>query len=648
MKLSLPIMKYLIVAAILILTFFCFRHTLDNQFTNWDDDYYVTNDPYIKSFTYENLKVIFTTDITKNNYHPLCMLSLAVNYHFAGLNPWSYYLTNVLIHMANVLLIFLLFTALCRRLKMTAMSEIFIASFGALWFGIHPMHVESVGWISERKDVLYAFFYIAGMLAYLRYLDSGKKKWYAITFLLFVASCLSKPMAVVFPLSLLCIDFLFERNAWKKLITEKVIFFLFSLLIGGMAFYTQSRTGAVASFGVLTIAERIMYASYGFVMYISKLFNPTYLSTFYPYPYRFITGELPTIYYAAPFLSLAVLFLPSWYLYKRNKKYFRFYVFGVGFFLANVIFVLQFISVGAAIMSDRYSYVAYIGLLFLVAWAINELVTAFPSFRTAVVIGLLLVSTGLAALCAERTKVWHNSETLLSDAIEKYPYRALLSYKWRGNYYFSIGHLDRALEDYGLLESINAADDKVKVNLEKVKALKALKEGGSMPQPVAPFAAQNGGAFGVHLDSCFVLLKTADTVAAFRQYLNALRVNPAETEKVMAARANDDVQGQQYVMAIREYNLLMKLNTSNPFYFFLRGCAFFGVNNMKAAIDDWEIASRMNSKDVQLSATYNLSVAYDSVGSSKRAYEYVLKAQELGYKVKPDFVEKLRMKSEKK
>jgi tetratricopeptide (TPR) repeat protein len=199
-----------------------------------------------------------------------------------------------------------------------------------------------------------------------------------------------------------------------------------------------------------------------------------------------------------------------------------------------------------------------------------------------------------------------------------------------------------------LLESINAADDKVKVNLEKVKALKALKEGGSMPQPVAPFAAQNGGAFGVHLDSCFVLLKTADTVAAFRQYLNALRVNPAETEKVMAARANDDVQGQQYVMAIREYNLLMKLNTSNPFYFFLRGCAFFGVNNMKAAIDDWEIASRMNSKDVQLSATYNLSVAYDSVGSSKRAYEYVLKAQELGYKVKPDFVEKLRMKSEKK
>ena len=163
MNLSLPAQKTLIVLVISIVTFFCFRESLNNQFTNWDDDYYVTNNQYIRAFTPHNLKVIFTQDITKNNYHPLCILSLAVNYHFAGLTPWSYYLTNILIHIANAILVFFLFIQLCRLLKLSESAGLFTAGFGALWFGIHPMHVESVSWIAERKDVLYAFFYISVM-----------------------------------------------------------------------------------------------------------------------------------------------------------------------------------------------------------------------------------------------------------------------------------------------------------------------------------------------------------------------------------------------------------------------------------------------------------------------------------------------------
>src|ERR1035437_7412099 len=267
--------KMLILGAICVLTFVCFRYTLHNQFTNWDDDFYVTNDPYITAFTPHNLKVIFTEDITKNNYHPLCMLSLAINYHFSKLNPAAYYLTNVLIHIANVILVFFLMLGLCALLKMDEKGKLFVASFGALWFGIHPMHVESVAWIAERKDVLYAFFYLIGLLCYLKFLSTNKTAWYWATFFVFIASCLSKPMAVVFPMSLLCIDILAQRKLSQKLVTEKILFFLFSLIIGAMAFYTQNKTGAIASFGMLTIWERIMYASYGFDMYVSKIFNPT-------------------------------------------------------------------------------------------------------------------------------------------------------------------------------------------------------------------------------------------------------------------------------------------------------------------------------------------------------------------------------------
>ncbi len=651
MKLSLNSQKLLILGLICVVTFICFHNTLNNQFSNWDDDYYVTNDPYIKAFTPHNLKVIFTEDITKNNYHPLCMLSLAVNYHFAQLNPWSYYLTNVLIHIANLILVFFLFIGLCRRLKMTEMAGLFIASFGALWFGIHPMHVESVGWIAERKDVLYTLFYLFALLTYLRYTDTRKNKWYWITFLLFFASCLSKPMAVVFPLSLICVDILLQRSLNRRLITEKIVFFGLSLVIGLMAFYTQNKVGAVADFSTLTIAERIMYASYGFVMYLSKLFNPTYLSTFYPYPYRYLSGYLPAIYYAAPFIALAVITLPTWYLYKKKSPYFKIYAFGMGFFLANVIFVLQFISVGSAIMSDRYSYVAYIGLIFLLAYFVQRIFEKRQTWRMAIAIVLVAFSAGLAYLCYERTKVWHNSETLLTDAIEKYPYRALLSYKWRGNHYLSIGELDKAMADYSVLTKLHAADDKVEANIERIKVLKELppeltnrnRTANATSKPVP-----NDDSYKVSIDSLYESLSAGDTLLAFRKYVDAIRRNPVGAEKDLAKNSFDLVQSKGYNRAIQQYNILMKINSSNPFYYFLRGCAYFGVNNMQTAIEDWEVAVSLKSDDVKQSASYNLSVAYDSLKKPVEAYKYLKMAKDLGYKVDPAFEAKLKKKAEAK
>ena len=635
--------RTLVITLICVVTFICFRYTLGNQFTIWDDDYYVTNDPYIKAFTAENLKVIFTQDITKNNYHPLCMLSLAVNYFFAQLNPMTYYLTNILIHIANVLLVFFLFEQICVMLKTDEKAKLFIAGFGALWFGIHPMHVESVSWIAERKDVLYAFFYLLGLLAYLRFLKSDKTKWYWITFGLFLASCLSKPMAVVFPLSLLCVDMLMKRQLSQKLLVEKAVFFLFSLICGGMAFYTQNKTGAIASFGILTIQERFMYASYGFVMYVAKLFNPTELSTFYPYPYRFINGYLPSIYYAAPMLVAAIIGLPLFIAYKKSKENFRVALFGMGFFVANVIFVLQFISVGAAIMSDRYSYVAYIGLLFMTVYFLYEATKHFPAIKTVLTVALLVVSGVLSVLCYERTLVWHDSETLLTDAIERYPYRALLSYKWRGNYYFLKGELDKAMEDYNVLTTLHMADASVNNKIAQISMLKGTMPAGvAIPQAAQPVAGDD--RYKANLDSSIAYSRAGDSVNAFKQYIKALRYNQG-IEKTYAQTAFSCVQNKEYDAAIIQYNILMKINTSNPYYYFYRGVAYFSKNQMKTAIDDWQSALKMNNKDMEQSAAYNLSVAYDSVGNDSLAVYYVLMAKNSSYNVNEDFVEKLKKKN---
>ena len=638
MKNSILNKRLLIVSAICVLTFVCFRYSLQNEFTNWDDDFYVTNDPYIKAFTPQNLKVIFTEDITKNNFHPLCMLSLAVNYHFAQLNPETYYLTNILIHIANVIFVFLLAIGLCSLLKIDENGKLFIAGFAALWFGIHPMHVESVSWIAERKDVLYTFFYLLGLLAYLRYIPDRKMGWYWLTFLLFIASCLSKPMAVVFPLSLLCIDVLAQRPLSKRLVTEKIIFFLSSLICGGMAFYTQNKTGAIASFGVLTIQERVMYAAYGFVMYVAKLFNPTYLSTFYPYPYRYISGYLPGIYYAAPFLALAILGVPLCLTYKKNKEWFRVAVFGLGFFLANVIFVLQFISVGAAIMADRYSYVAYIGLFFLIAYFLYELIRRMPSLKTPVIALLLIVSAGFSYLCYERTYAWHDSETLLSDAIEKYPMRALLSYKWLGNYYLDKGDMDKALENYGVLATLHAADAKV---YDRVGVIYTLKKDykKALDAFTSSLEVQNN-VYRTYLDRSILYSITGDSMSAIKDFAIAYQLNP-NSEKILADSCFNFVQNKQYDLAIKEYNILLKLNTGNPFYYFYKGVAEYGTNQLMKAIADWKIAVKFNSKDVLQSASYDLAVAYDGLGNDSLAVRYIQIARASGYKVSDDYYKQI-------
>lgn len=630
--------KYLILASICIITFLCFQYTVNNQFTNWDDDFYVTNDPYIKAFTPHNLKVIFTEDITKNNYHPLCMLSLAINYHFSQMDPHAYYLTNILIHIANVILVFFLMMGLCALLKMDEKGKLFVASFGALWFGIHPMHVESVAWIAERKDVLYAFFYILGLLCYLKYLATNKMSWYWVTFLVFIASCLSKPMAVVFPMSLICVDILAQRQLSKKLVTEKILFFIFSLICGGMAFYTQNKTGAIASFGVLTIYERLMYAGYSFVMYVSKLFNPTYLSTFYPYPYRYVSGYLPSIYYAAPFLAIAIVGLPLWYTYYFKRKYFRIVAFGMGFFVANVIFILQFISVGAAIMSDRYSYVAYIGLLFLLGYFLNELIIRLPHLKIVIIGIVIMVSGWLGYLCYERTFVWHDSESLLSDAIEKYPYRALLSYKWLGNYYYDKADYNKALENYGVLTMLRSADAKTYDKVGNIYAMK--KQYDSALICYNQSMAIQSNVPKTYADRSMAYMMIGDTVNAFKDFIVAYQMNP-DNERAFSQAVFDAVQRKDYDIAISEYNMLLKV-INNPFYYFYRGVAKFSKNDIDAAIADWEIAVKYNNRDVQQSASYNLAVAYESKGEYKKAVDYAVMAKKVGYAITDEYLATLQ------
>ncbi len=421
-------------AVICLLTLLCFSYTLNNQFLYWDDNQFIFNNIYIRRLSWENIKYLFSHEFGAN-WQPLTMLSYSVNYYFSKFSPAGYFFTNVLLHVANTALVFFVIRNLMTLFSKTQtlltpnpslsnregenpkqgvsqnINSIFIPAFVSLWFGIHPMHVESVGWLFERKDVLYTFFYLSGLLAYIQYVKNKQIKWLIYTFLLFICSCLSKPMAVVFPASLILIDYLLNRKLNRNIWIEKAPFLLLSLILGILTLHTQKEAHALDY--TFSLTDRFFIASYSFFEYIIKLFYPFNLSGFYPYPMN--PGEsIPASFYIRPVLVLFVTALPLYLTYMKNKTWFRIILFGLGFYLVNIALVLQFLSVGSAIISDRYSYMSYIGLFFILAYFMNELFQSVNiQVKNLALIGCIGLSVFWGYLCYERTYAWHDTEAML-------------------------------------------------------------------------------------------------------------------------------------------------------------------------------------------------------------------------------------------
>ncbi len=424
--------------------------SLDNDFTNWDDNYYVTENAVV---AHPTLQTLMTTPLG-GNYHPLTMASLALNYALSGPKPFSYHWLNLLLHVANTALVFLF-------VRKLSGGRLWTAVVTSLFFGIHPMHVESVAWISERKDVLYALFYLTALLTYLRYLEKKRLAWLVATWIAFVLSAASKPAAVVLPLTLLAIDYFKRRPFRPRVWLEKVPFLVVSAAVGALTVVGQKAAGAVAAPQQWTVLQKILFATYGTAMYVVKLFLPFRLSAIYPYP----TAEgapLGPQYYIA-FAAVVVLLPAVLFLFRRNRAV----LFGLAFFFINIVLVLQFFSVGQAVMADRYTYLPYIGLFFALAWWMDE----GPGPRLAGVPvrrGLAVVFVALAIVSLVQTwrrcDVWQNSGTLWNDAIAKYPGQVVDAYNNRGYYYIAKSRYPEALADFNEAIVLNPKVARVWVN----------------------------------------------------------------------------------------------------------------------------------------------------------------------------------------
>jgi len=427
----------LIVTAI---TAICFFPMLKNNFTNWDDEFYVINNALLRGPDWQG---IFSQPVV-SNYHPLTIISLAVNYAISGLDPSSYLIFNLFLHLLNTSLVFYF-------IWMISDKNMWVAGFTALIFGIHPMHVESVAWVSERKDVLYTLFFFLSLIQYWRFLQTGKSSSFWFCFLLFILSLLSKPAAIILPLVLLLLDYWKGRTITLKVIAEKIPFFFFALFFAIVTIKIQSHE-AIAGLDLYPLWSRPLFASYVIMIYFFRFFVPYPLSAFHPYPQP---EHLGWPVFISPFFIIALLVF-IWYQ-RKNKLV----IFGILFFIINLLLVLQIISIGTTIISERYTYVPYTGLAFLFSMVLNKNYNATVKPVKWLILAVIIVAFGI--LTFQRTQVWNNSGSLWDDVIEHYP-NAPQPRCSRANYTLRLPTANQSEKDANFEQALNDCNIAIKAN----------------------------------------------------------------------------------------------------------------------------------------------------------------------------------------
>jgi len=396
-----------------------------NGFTNWDDHVYLTDNPMIKDFSLQGIANIFT-GFLMGNYHPLVPLSFMLEYKIAGMNPFIYHFNNVLIHLLNVYLVYYILKYFLQHTPAALM--------GAVFFGLHPLHVESVAWVTERKDVLYTFFFLMATLQWLYFLNSGKSKNYMFALILFVLSCLSKGMAVVWPLWIILLQYGWAQKdrylPVLRFIRENIQSWILPVIIaigfGLLAIYAQKSGGAVRDESPFLFPDNILVASHGILFYIYKTLLPFQLSAFYPYPEPART--FPWYWYVSPFIILTITGYIM-YLWSKGKPSAGIAWFG---YVGILLPVSQLLPVGSAMAADRYFYLASLGVCLGLAYLWKQHEIKISRILQYSLFSVLILFWGI--LTWHRTQVWKDTESLFVNVIKNYP-NVPVAYNNIGNVY---------------------------------------------------------------------------------------------------------------------------------------------------------------------------------------------------------------------
>jgi len=433
------LLQLLLCTLLLAIPLLLYRPVLQHDFLKlWDDDSYVTDNPHVRTgLTLTNVRWAFTS-FEQSNWHPVTWLSHMLDCQLFGLNRGEQHGVNVLLHAANVLLLFWILRK--------ATGAVWRSFFVALIFAVHPLNVETVAWVAQRKSLLSAFFSLLTVATYGWYVRRGGWRRYLLLVLLFGLSLMTKPMAVSLPLLLLLFDYrplrryeeLSPPRRWAKLVVEKLPLFAMSAASSVLTEIAQGAGGSVMGLSLLPICTRIENVAISYVAYIGKILWPVRLSTYYPLRFSPPVGD--AIASAAILIALSALAL-----YLRRLPYIAV---GWFFFVISMVPVIGIVQVGFQGMADRYTYIPAIGLMIAIVWTLADAVQTVPIARVSLSLAAVSVAAVLSVTTARYLRTWQDSVTLFAHARTAWGHPDMWLEQLYGNALFSAGRIDEALDHY--------------------------------------------------------------------------------------------------------------------------------------------------------------------------------------------------------
>ncbi len=633
---------YLTAAATALISVIVYLPALQNGFVTWDDDIYVFENYHIRSLGPAFFKWAFF-DFYASNWHPLTWLSHALDFTFWGLSPLGHHLTNIALHGVNVFFVVLLVARLLDTYQILSAGKSFLneraimvpAAATGLLFGLHPAHVESVAWISERKDLLCALFFLLSVMTYLKYaasrqpvievvhsntsgqrtkakgerlprskqhpMDASRRviffmnKHYIAALVFFILALMSKPMAVSLPLVLLILDWhpfgkIRSAKTLRIALVEKIPFISLSLGSSILTMLAQRAGGAMDALGSVPLSTRLPVAAKSLIAYLGKMLWPFDLSPYYLYPHD--VSLLAPEYMLSMVLALGITIACA-FLAKQQ----RLWLAAWGYYVATLLPVLGVVQVGIQAMADRYTYLPSLGLFLVLALGaarLGEKAFSWTSGRfaimTAAVVAAVSILVLLSVLTVKQTGVWKDSVTLWGSVIETSPVNLPFAHMNRAVAHEKAGRLAEAIADYDAAIDQDPAYAEAYANRGV-----AYEKAGKIDQAIADYQkaiALDPSSAQTYFNLGTVYLGAGRLVDAVEQYDRAISLDPRHAD-AFHNRGVALADSGQAGGALEDYNQAISLNRNYDIAYFNRGSLYFEMGKTELARRDFRMACEL-------------------------------------------------------
>ena len=644
--------RYYLAILVSLITFVVYLSSLHHEFVEWDDAQYVVENLHIRSINIAFIKWAFA-DFHAGNWHPLTWISHAIDYAIWGLNPLGHHLTNIILHAVNTFVVVLLTISLLNVLKETTIKKgpseflhermlLIAGGVTGLLFGLHPLHVESVAWVAERKDLLCALFVLLSITLYTKYVHRINSelaeeksllrffnKHYFFTLVFFILALLSKPMAVTLPFVLLILDWYpFKRiqslKTFRDAFIEKIPFISLSLISSILTVLAQRAGGALVSMESTPFSTRVLVGARSLNAYLWKMIWPLDLIPFYPYPTDVSLFSLEYLFAIVFVVGITIICIVS------AKKQ-RLWLSAWSYYVVTLIPVIGIVQVGRQAMADRYTYLPSLGPFLImgigVAWASTKINT-LP--RWGLIIKLLgavisiFVLVSMSYLTFRQIGIWNNSIRLWSYVIGKHPERVHLVYYFRGLAFLNTDQVDKAIEDFDMAISLDPYYSDAFLN--RGTAFEII---GKFDKAIEDFdkAIALRTSYEAYFNRGITFEKMGLLDKAIADYDKAIALNPSRYEAYHAAGTLCGKTGL-FDKAIEYFNKYIAINPKHAESYNNRGLSYVYIGQVDRALEDFNKAIAL---DQNIAVTYrNRGNLYLRMGNKEFALSDFQKACDLG------------------